>query len=556
MIPRRLLAAAAAFMLLAPAVRYLDSPLRADESDFAAIVREGILRHGIPAIPVEERRLIYADPVTGLAEAHHGMWHPPLYQYMLAAAAMVLPTANWSIRIVGLLCLAGSLIVAWRMVRMLAPDLAPSLRAIPVSLMLLSPIVVEGALFVDIDGGVLNLLILLMLERWLAWRDRITPARTALLAAIVALALSAKLTTPFLAIAAMGLHALCDRRRVRLGVTLGAAAIAGALMFGAAYLAYCALTGYPADYMFRFYSLRAGVVEAKPASDYAIALRWHLAWLGPPFVLMLAVYFAARAAAIVRARAVERADLLWMFSALNLAFYAGAAAYWGKYSVPAASAGALGAGLWLAERWPAIRVTRPRVLLVCLAGLGALVLAMPVPRVRSGHMLLSAGTALWDPRNQALLALTVAPAALALIAPRLIAAPWRATAPAFMLALCLAVSAPIEQARIVFARHDNAPLSAGVQIGFDALIARLDTLEPGAMILAQKEVVYYYRGRGFGLEAETYGGSVALLRAAHHPEVKAIVDSTLYPMLSPADIALLPPSRVETIGTYRVYVKD
>src|SRR5690606_12185452 len=108
---RRVVIACALVMTALSAVAYLDRAFRFDEPDFALMVREGILVHGVPAIPPETQRWIMPDGRT-----HNGLWHPPLYQYALAAVSAVTPAANWPLRAFGLVCLALSLILGWRIV--------------------------------------------------------------------------------------------------------------------------------------------------------------------------------------------------------------------------------------------------------------------------------------------------------------------------------------------------------------------------------------------------------------------------------------------------------
>lgn len=551
---RGALLACAAFMLMATAARYLDRPFRFDEADFALMAREGILRHGVPAIPPGEQRSLAAVERAGPSETRYGMWHPPLYMYSLAAAAAILPPTNWSLRLAGLLFLLATLLVAWRLTARLAPELPRITRAIPLAIALLSPLVVEAALFLDIDGTVLCTALLLFLERWLAWRDRLTAPRVAALAALFALSLGAKLTTPFLALAAAAFHALLDERRTRLTAALVVAGAAGTALFGAAYLAYCAAADYPAGYMFDLYGTRRDQIgSGTSAAALALAVRWNLTWISPALVLLIALYAGVRSGALLRGGKPEDADILWIFAAINAVLYVGVAAYWGKYTAPAALAGALGAGIWLARAWTRGRIARPGAMTAVLAALGMLTAAMVSPRVRLGPAVPSLEAALLDPRNLSAFVMLAGAGLIALAARRFIEAPTRALCAGFALACALAVTSVIDQARVVFSAADNGPLRAGTERGFDALVRRLNTLEDAPLILAPKEIGYYYRGRSYPLETAAARGAEAVARLSARPDIRIVIDALERPVIAGPNG--VPGADLEQVGTFRVYVK-
>ncbi|HEX6322906.1 MAG TPA: hypothetical protein VFZ36_04205, partial [Vicinamibacterales bacterium] len=395
--------------------------------------------------------------------------------------------------------------------------------------------------------------VLLFLERWLALRDRLTAPRVALLAALFALSLGAKLTTPFLALAAAFLHALLDERRARLAAALVMIGAAGTALFAAAYLGYCAAADYPAGYMFDLYGTRGEQVSQKSAAAWALAARWNLTWVSPALVLLIALHAGARSLALVRGERTEAADLLWIFAAINAALYIGLAAVWGKYMAPAALAGALGAGLWLARAWARIRIVRPVWLAAALAALGALTAVMASPRVRVGAAAPSLDAAMRDPRNLAALVMLAGAVLLALAARRFIEAPARAVRAGFALACALAVTSVIDQARVVFSPADNGPLRAGTEMGFDALVRRLNALEDAPVILAPKEIGYYYRGRFYPLEAAAARGPGTVARLSARPEVRIVIDTIERPVIAGPDG--VPGSDLEQVGTFRVYVK-
>ena len=70
------MALVAASSYLCVAGRYLDRPLRFDETEWP-VQAGGILRHGVPKVLYGEEKMLWLSPFRGY-DAHYGMWHPPL----------------------------------------------------------------------------------------------------------------------------------------------------------------------------------------------------------------------------------------------------------------------------------------------------------------------------------------------------------------------------------------------------------------------------------------------------------------------------------------------
>src|SRR5690242_21278329 len=85
--------AAAALVFAANAARYLPSPLRFDETEFARQAG-GILKHGTPFLYYPEDSRVRTRPFFNYTSAYYGMWHPPVYLYSLAASARFFGTRS------------------------------------------------------------------------------------------------------------------------------------------------------------------------------------------------------------------------------------------------------------------------------------------------------------------------------------------------------------------------------------------------------------------------------------------------------------------------------
>ena len=80
-----------------------------------------------------------------------------------------------------------------------------------------------------------------------------------------------------------------------------------------------------------------------------------------------------------------------------------------------------------------------------------------------------------------------------------------------------------------------------------------NNLEGLPLILAPKEVGYYYRGRSYPLEYVAYHGDEAVARLGRRDEVRVLVDMALRPYIS--DPQAIADGAVEQIGTYRLNFK-
>ena len=164
-----------------------------------------------------------------------------------------------------------------------------------------------------------------------------------------------------------------------------------------------------------------------------------------------------------------------------------------------------------------------------------------------------------DPRNVSAAVLVVLAIAVAIAGARWwIRGSLRWAAAHVALAAAVVVTAPVMTARVVIPDYDRGPLRPGNDRGFQATVDYLNrTALPGASLLGPKDIGYYHRGRFYGLEGlVANGGSRLAESVADRPDVRYIVDSTDYPIISDRlFFDSLEIERVEHIGDYRLYVK-
>lgn len=549
---------AAVAVLVMTCAQYLNRPLRVDEIEFAAMARVGVPAHGAPVISASEslREVIGGDAQYG---ALYGLWHPPLYIYLLAVAATLGAADAW-LRLVGVLCLCGSFAVIWRMSRdALGPQAPRVVVALPLSLALLSPIVVQGSLFVDIDNTVLATLMLLFLWQFTLPGDRLRPARLAWLTALLVLMLCAKLTTFPMVWMVAAIYAAASpepRRQLLAAVIVG---VAAAAIFAALYLAYCAAFHLPAGWMFDqgFGGRRDLFATGKSLAQLLRSLRWNIAWLSPVLAVSLLVVAVERLRAFLRQPRATPIDAWLVLSLGMFVAYIGLGAMLGKYTMPAALMAAAAIGVRIARGWaswqvpPWFVVGLTLLLMIVPASLQPLLIDRALPLVARQPL---AG----DPRLQAAAALTAGVLWFGWLwvrAQRYTGPVDRLGIAGLSVALSLAVITPIQTSRLVFAPNDNGPLRAGPEVGMEELVAALRRdLPAGAAVIADKDIGYYTGHRYLDLATLVQRDPTDVLTTAARADVWALVDSAMYPSLPDAVREQLHVLRRQDVGTYRIYV--
>ncbi|OJU43470.1 MAG: hypothetical protein BGN98_05675 [Microbacterium sp. 69-7] len=262
-----------------------------DEAVFP-YVAEGILKNGAPFYYNGELR-----------PADFGLWHPPLYDYLLAGFVGLFGFSPFSVRAFGLVCVLISIFVLFLVLRRIMPR-APQIAYVALSaLVLWSPQVVSGALIPDIDGSFGFLVVALGI--WLAAvvkQDTISPRLALLIVGFATLSVATKFTiTGFIALI-VGVAALLSQGQqwkkaltVVVGFVVGTAVALGLLVLGGVLIGYDARL--PFDYVFVSVSSRT---PGRGGLSGAIATLLDgpgstLVWVGPSIVL------AALVAAVVLA---------------------------------------------------------------------------------------------------------------------------------------------------------------------------------------------------------------------------------------------------------------
>jgi hypothetical protein len=477
---------------LVSTARLAPAPARFDEADFIEM-SEATARYGAPRIPLDDEPRIDV-PALHLEKKYgqrYGMWHPPLYIHSVALIGRLFGFADATVRLVGVAWLLLTLLALWLCLRETGAE--HGTWPLLVGLIGLTPLLREGALFIDIDNTALTTPMFFFLALFLRNEDR----RDVWAIGGLAAGLWAKLTTPVVMLAAAGAYQIA-RGKFRFGaIQLGLVTLAGVTLFAATYAAYCVAHDYPWRYTFEFTFLakKDRIVGQQGLVLLLKSIRWNIVSTSPAVTLSILTAFTLRVRSWVRERRVERIDLFVIFCALGITAYVLHAATTGKYTYPVVVAGLLVVVWELTRGIRSEEMKRPIllgcVLIVLAVAAWAFVpnLQFKPPRIIADSANLTAAM-VRDPRMIAMAAGT----GLSILAGLVGLASFKGTSPghAFLTGLVLgaAVFNPIDAWKGLLVGYDGrGPLRPRQEDGYIATVDYLASrCSPGQIVMAPKDI--------------------------------------------------------------------
>ncbi|HZS00966.1 MAG TPA: glycosyltransferase family 39 protein [Chloroflexota bacterium] len=431
----------------------------------------------------------------------YGLWHPPLYLYTLGLAFWLFGASETTARGTGVVLMALTALAVYFLARLVIPRPARDWGALlAVGILLVSPLTIQSALVLDIDGTVLTLLLTAWALLYLRWEDaprRRQPLVVVALALAFAVTLWAKLTTPFFLLAVVLVYQIGRGRPLRGLAHLLGIGVIGAVLFLLTWDFACTWTGMPFDMPF-------GVTWAElhdaVGSEGDLSERFDtqalpiLAWVSPYLAALFVAATVARVATFARRRRLEPVDFVLGMGILVCAVYfVKLAAGFPKYHVAMLPFWAVVCAHWLSVGWA--RLPRPAAALALLLSAAACGLALGYALVYVGDNWMLSPRSLETPEA---LGLVVALAALLL--PLALLRPTGPGAVAASLALVLyagwAMSADWYHSRATYSTNywygtrGQQEMAAVV----DDLMARTGLSGP---YIGAKEVVFYTRHHFF-----------------------------------------------------------
>ncbi len=329
----------------------LDRPLMYDDANFA-LAAKAVAETGLPY----GNQGWMSERGDFSQREQWALWHPPLYVY---ADGLLARIGGWSPPVLRLLGVLGGLATAV-LTFVLARDLTrgpPAAKQVAggaaVALFILSPLVVQSTLVLDIDFTVLLPLTLLFVLLYLRLESR--TAAWLWLAPFFGLMLWAKMTNPLPLIGVIFVWQVLRGRYLRAASHAVAIGLGGIAIFALSWLAIGRWLGVQvqdsADIARRAYASPGAFIEA---------LQPTVLWLGPGLVALGLASIAVRVGQLARAWHIRRADLLIGVLAVFVLGYVNKNAGWlPKYEVALAPLLACLAAPLVAYAW----CVRPRLTL-------------------------------------------------------------------------------------------------------------------------------------------------------------------------------------------------
>jgi len=532
------LMAAAAFAVAFYAVNalhYGDMPLRIEENEWPPMA-QAIVDSGKPVIVAEDSHRVRFLPDLRIDPSPFvGAWHPPLYQYTLAAAAVVAgEDASNGLRAIGVLGLLASAL----MLLLIAREVTPRWRLIggvAAGLLIVHPYAIQGSLFLDIDNSIYAPLALLAM--WLAIRfsrseGALAPAQVLALGAALALVGWAKLTTTIALVGVLALWWVLARRPFRRSIVEALAFVAaGAATFAVTYGLWCAAVGIPFTYTF---DVTFAQKSGRLLSDWWLvdnASHWHLRWLGGAVLVLGLAYLVDLVRHLIATGRPRELDLLFLFGVGVLLNYVLASptdgTYQGKYAFPALAA------LLLPITWMLLRERGEHASVaqwLAAAAIGV-VAAVAMPDVLV-NLSVNGAYGAWSVDL-----LVVAGCAAALGAAWLLGGRRGFTGGVVLVLALLLVAQGVRSYR-----SDHSPMYPIPDTSdFRAAAADLNaSTEPGEVVIAPKDLGFYVDGRVVEGEDAFARGDVLLAAAIRrYPQITAIARDSFGPPIGPETTALM-----------------
>jgi hypothetical protein len=285
------------------------------------------------------------------------LWHPPLYVYTLGLFLKLGGLSEASARWLGIVCGALTGILVYLLALAVLPR-APArmpLALLAACLFWVNPLTVQSARLLDIDGTVL--LVLVTLLAFLAVR-LVTSGQIRwlwLLMPALALALWAKLTTPFGLVVALALYRLQQGKLVAALVEPLAVALGGGALFLGSWWAVSAWLGMPFEMPFEvlaaeFLDAAAGSQSLAEPEALARVAGHVILWASPYLLVLFAWAGLLRARDYLTGGRAEPVDLVLLYGGgIFLLYLVKLAANFPKYHITMMPFVAVGAAYLLSR---------------------------------------------------------------------------------------------------------------------------------------------------------------------------------------------------------------
>ena len=228
-------------------------------------------------IPRKDLWQIHEAPKPGYT---YGLWHPPLYIYLLALSHKLFGTASWTARLPGVLCFLATLWLLRGIInRLLPPEKSNAVFGVTSFLYLTNPLLIQQSMMLDVDNTVVTLTSVLFFHEFLRLEVKGTgwAQRSIWLSLLIGLTMWAKeFAGLFLGLSLLVCAML--RRQWRDALAAVGIVVVGSVLFWVSWWVYCKLTEMPVMYFVRFTILGKLAIGEGLLTTIAKQAGWGSAW--------------------------------------------------------------------------------------------------------------------------------------------------------------------------------------------------------------------------------------------------------------------------------------
>ncbi|MBN1868958.1 MAG: glycosyltransferase family 39 protein [Candidatus Omnitrophica bacterium] len=278
----------------------LHKPFNLDEGDFA-----------IAAQRLKDNPKFFSEDPGG------GLWHPPMYIYSLAAAFKIFGESTVAARGLGFFFYILTIIfVSLICKEFFKPEEYRMISVIAVCLCLINPLMIQFALLLDIDGGLLTLLLTVFCYFFARFYKRgMNIKRMVILGFIFGVSMLAKFTTPPLFVPAVFVFYFLRRDYKKAFVYSFLLLVIGVAVFWAIWGSYCLLFDVQPLYPFHVtFGTKWGqggfAINQQKIMLVKSSLLYQWYWVSPAFVMLMVFSIVDRFGHFIKRKTVDDADFL------------------------------------------------------------------------------------------------------------------------------------------------------------------------------------------------------------------------------------------------------
>ena len=294
---------------------FFGSQLPKYDDIFAVESTRSIITTGIPQIywGEQEAYKYEAGKTTGWVS---GLYHPPLYSYLLSAFVYLFDSL-FAYRLFGVLCQFIAFWLLWLISKEISKVHVLPLAAI---LYFLSPLAIHQSLLFSIDTTIYPITLLLFILMFVRWEDNLPMRRTLLLGLLFGFALLSKYTTAIFLPVTVGAYYVLRRKYAFAIQRVAIIGVVGLASFLGGMLTFSSLTGLDFLYVLRFTLFSRAMAPTQVFRNMLSSGAYDIFWA--PFLFFFLAFCVHRLVDYAREKTVGKGDIPLLFCSIGYLAYA------------------------------------------------------------------------------------------------------------------------------------------------------------------------------------------------------------------------------------------